>query len=146
MLALVFLAVLSAGSAEHDVLGGVNRYRAGRGLAALEWNEAAAEEARLHCRTLLTGPVASPHSGFEGRVARLKRKFFFHRAAENVGLLSPRSGLGDVVVRMWAASDTHRRNLEGAYERTGIGVVQSNGMVCAAQILLGDKAPQDRAQ
>lgn len=142
MFALVLLAALSAGSIEQDVLGGVNRYRAGRGLSALEWNEAAAVEARVHCRHLLTGPIASPHSGFDGRVARLRKKISFRGAAENVGLLSLRDRLGDVVVRMWAGSDTHRRNLEGPYQRTGIGVVQSNGMVCAAQILLGAAAPQ----
>lgn len=142
MFALVLLTALSAGSLEQEVLGGVNRYRAGRGLAALEWNETAAEEARRHCRNLLTGPVASPHSGFEGRIARLRKKLSFRRAAENVGLLSLRDRLGDLVVRMWASSDDHRRNLEGPFQRTGIGVVQSNGMVCAAQILLGAAEPQ----
>jgi uncharacterized protein YkwD len=137
MFALVLLAALSAGSTEREVLGEVNRYRAGRGLAALAWNEAAAEEARAHCRNLLTGPVTSPHAGFDGRVARLKKKVAFRQAAENVGLLSLRDRVGGFVVRMWSSSDTHRRNLEGPYERTGIGVVQSNGMVCATQILLG---------
>jgi uncharacterized protein YkwD len=137
MLALVLLAAMSAGAVEQDVLAEVNRYRAGRGLSTLEWSEAAAEEARLHCRNLLTGPVVSPHAGFDSRVARLRKKLSFRGAAENVGLLSLRDRPGDFVVRMWAGSDTHRRNLEGPYQRTGIGVVQSNGMVCATQILLG---------
>ena len=137
MFVLVFLAALSSGSVEQAVLDGVNRYRTDRGLASLEWNEAAAEEARSHCRSLLTGPVAAPHAGFEGRVARLKKRVSFRSAAENVGLLSLRDRLSDVVVRMWLSSDTHRRNLTGPYQRTGIGVVQSNGMVCATQILLG---------
>lgn len=141
MLHLVLFAALAAAPLEHEVLGGVNRYRATRGLAALEWNEAAAEEARIHCRNLLTGPVSSPHAGFDGRLERLRKKTPFRRAAENVGLLSLRDRLGEVVVRMWSGSEKHRLNLEGAYERTGIGIVQSNGTVCAAQILLGGSPP-----
>jgi uncharacterized protein YkwD len=128
---------LSGGSVEQDVLTQVNRYRAERSMTALQWSEAAAEEARGHCRNLLSGPVSSPHAGFEGRVARLKRLLSFRRAAENVGLLTPRKLTAETVVRLWVKSPDHRQNLEGAFERTGIGVVQTSGVVCATQILLG---------
>ncbi len=136
MFILVLLATLSSPSVERDVLANVNRYRVEHKLAPLEWSEPAAEEARGHCRQLLSGPVTAPHAGFDSRLARLRRKVNFRAAAENVGLMSLSSKAAETLVGMWSRSDTHRRNLEGPFAQSGIGVVQSNGMICATQLLL----------
>lgn len=138
MFILSLFVVFASAPVEKDILAGVNRLRAERGLPVLEWSEPAAEEARTHCRKLLSGPVTSPHAGFDGRVARLRKRLSFREAAENVGLLSLTGKVANVVVKMWSGSPTHRRNLEGPFALTGVGIVQTNGMVCAAQILLGD--------
>lgn len=137
---LVMLLALGAAAAgmEREAFEEVNRYRAERGLRRLEWNDDAAELARRHCGDLLGGRARAAHEGFESRVARLKKLMKVRGAAENVGLLSRQAGAGRVVARQWMESEGHRRNVLGPYERTGIGVAEGGGLVCAAQILIGD--------
>jgi len=129
---------LVAAPLERAVQAEVNRYRAAHRLPALEWSEPAAEQARQHCRDIIAGRVPPGHSGFDARIAKLRKKLRIDQAAENVALLSPRPGAPAAVVALWIESDGHRRNLEGPYARAGIGVAQGgrSGMVCATQILM----------
>jgi uncharacterized protein YkwD len=64
------------------------------------------------------------HDGFEGRVKKIAQKLGGLKAsAENVayGHLSAKE-----VVNNWLKSPGHKKNIEGKYTMTGIGVVKAN--------------------
>lgn len=132
---LLFMAALAG--AERDVLEQVNAHRKVKGLSALVWHEAAAQEARRHCGRVLAGTARGPHAGFEERAARLRRATGARRAGENVFLQDNGPFVAERAVQAWLKSRGHRRAIEGPFEISGVGLVSRGGRVCAAQIFLG---------
>jgi uncharacterized protein YkwD len=84
---------------------------------------------------MLTGRSPFGHDGFHERIDRIKGKVgFVSLAGENVasGPMSARE-----VVDGWLHSPGHRRNIEGDFRLTGIGVATAkNGMVYFTQIFI----------
>jgi uncharacterized protein YkwD len=118
-----------------DILRYVNMHRKSIGLPALKGNSYISSVALGHSRDMLTGRCPFGHDGFDQRIDRIKKKMGpLHVAAENVasGPMSARE-----VVDGWLHSPGHRRNIEGDFKLTGIGLAAgSRGVIYFTQIFI----------
>jgi uncharacterized protein YkwD len=100
----------------------INQHRVRQGLAPLEYHEALADLAREHSEAMASGRRAFSHVGFDARSdaagALLTLRGFAENIASNSGMPNPEV----TAVEGWIGSPDHRRNLEGLYQLTGIGV------------------------
>jgi uncharacterized protein YkwD len=105
---------------ERDVLELINKYRKSKKLSPLQSNPAMEYQARRHSMDMATHRIPFGHQGLTFRM-----KYIFDKVAgttqvgENVayGNLS-----AEAVVNGWLQSPEHKKNIEGAYKFTGIGV------------------------
>jgi uncharacterized protein YkwD len=122
-------------SMEEEILVYVNKHRRSRGLSALQMNSVITTEAEKHSRNMAIGRTPFSHNGFESRVERITNQIGYVRASgENVavGNMSAKQ-----VVNGWLHSPGHRRNIEGKYTLTGIGVAQQgNGKIYYTQLFV----------
>ena len=127
------VTVVNKLSIEEEILSWVNKYRESKSLPALQMNNAISEQAFRHSEEMAGKRVAFGHDGFQERVRNIIQKIGTLRAsAENVayGKLSP-----EEVVSLWVKSPGHRKNIEGNYTMTGIGVAKaSDGSLYFTQI------------
>lgn len=139
MFAFIFLIVIGAGRPpaaaprSADILRYVNEHRRSIGLRPLQGNSYISSVALGHSKDMLTGRTPFGHDGFNQRIDLIRKHLGpLHVAAENVaeGPMSARE-----VVDGWLKSPGHRRNIEGDFRLTGIGVATArNGMVYFTQI------------
>jgi uncharacterized protein YkwD len=123
---LVFIGLSSlaprpkATSMSTEILRLVNQHRRAIGRPPLEANSFMSSVALEHSRDMLSGKIPFGHDGFHDRIDRIRKKIGpMHVAAENVasGPMSARE-----VVAGWLHSPGHRRNIEGDFKFTGIGL------------------------
>jgi uncharacterized protein YkwD len=125
------------GNIEENILGLINDYRRSRGLSSLQMTDIASYQAAQHSRNMASGKTAFSHDGFEQRIAAIKKAMgadYMAAAAENVarGQMSAKE-----VVNGWLKSAGHKKNIEGNYNLTGVGVAQnSKGELFFTQIFL----------
>ena len=105
----------------------VNEHRAGMGLPRLTYDPLVSEIARSHSRGMARGDVRFGHRGFHARARAIR---VFRRSewiSENVAynLFERRESPGTAVKGL-LGSRKHRRNLEGVYHYTGVGVARSD--------------------
>jgi uncharacterized protein YkwD len=116
-----------------EILWYVNQHRRSIGLAELQANSFISSVALGHSRDMLSGRTPFGHDGFRDRIEVIRKKLGpIHVAAENVasGPMSARE-----VVDGWLHSPGHRRNIEGDFRLTGIGLAfAANGMIYFTQI------------
>jgi len=116
----------------------VNRHRRARGLPALTLDARIAREARLHSDDMAAGRTPFGHEGFDERARALRRVIPWPATAENVAYDRGHRDPAAEAVRGWLASRGHRRNIEGPYELTGVGVASNAaGEVYFTQIFVG---------
>ncbi len=125
--------VVSPAMVVAGIFKNVNEYRRSIGLPALTLNEAASQQAYLHSKNMATGKTPFSHEGFEQRVAVIKKTTgWITASAENVayGKLTAKE-----VVKGWLNSPGHKKNIEGNYVYTGIGIYQDGkGIIYFTQI------------
>lgn len=125
----------SEGQLQQSVLDYVNQYRRGKGLAPLKMMPIITAEALKHSKNMADGRVEFGHDGFEGRADRLMSQIEQSNAiAENVayGKFSAQE-----VVNRWLQSAGHRKNIEGKFILTGVGIIKRNdGYLYFTQIFL----------
>ena len=113
----------------------VNEHRKSIGKSELEMIDAASAQAAQHSRDMMNGSTPFGHEGFDNRVDDIKKSVgFINAAGENVayGQLT-----ADEVVDGWLHSPGHRKNIEGDYNLTGIGVAQNGqGVIYFTQIFV----------
>ncbi len=113
----------------------VNEHRQSIGKGPLQMIDIASSQAAQHSRDMMNGSTPFGHEGFDNRVDIVKKSTgFISAAAENVayGQLT-----ADEVVNGWLHSPGHRKNIEGDYNLTGIGVAQNNqGVIYFTQIFV----------
>lgn len=113
----------------------VNKYRVKKGLRSLTMNEAICREAAKHSRNMANGTVSFGHDGFNDRFKKLTAAIPGANAmGENVAY-----SMGDAehVVDNWLNSPPHKKNIEGDYDLTGVGIaVSSSGQVYYTQIFI----------
>ena len=124
---------ISGTSMSADILRYVNEYRHKKGLKPLQANSYISSVALQHSRDMLDGRTPFGHEGFHERIDRIRKKLGpVHVAAENVasGPMGARE-----VVDGWLHSPGHRRNIEGDFKLTGIGLAfGKRGMIYFTQI------------
>jgi uncharacterized protein YkwD len=109
---------------EQAVFERINQYRQARGLSPLSLDSAITQQSRLHSQEMANRDAIS-HDGFEQRIARIAEIVTHRSAAENV---ASNQGYADPVEKAidgWLNSPSHRQNIEGTYDATGIGVVHT---------------------
>ncbi|MBO9201755.1 MULTISPECIES: CAP domain-containing protein [Niastella] len=108
---------------ERDILGLVNDYRKSKKLPPLENNAAMEYQARRHSMDMGTHRIPFGHQGFSFRMKYVMEKVpGSSQVGENVayGNLS-----ASAVVNGWIKSPEHRKNMEGNFKYTGIGVTRN---------------------
>ncbi len=106
-----------------EILELVNKHRAGRHLKPLQMNALITHEAEVHSHNMATGKVEFGHDGYDERMDRLTRKIKKSTgSAENVAY-GPHTA--EAVVQSWLESPGHRKNIEGDYNLTGIGIAKN---------------------
>jgi uncharacterized protein YkwD len=130
---------------EHDILVYVNQYRQQHHLPPLQNNAHIAYEARNHSIDMANHTMPFGHKYFKSRIDRLHDHIKNSNAgAENVAYNYKD---GQDVVKNWLKSPGHRRNIEGNYNLTGIGIARdARGKIYFTQIFLrtGKTAPGQR--
>lgn len=125
--------VVSSTDMNRDILQYVNEYRQIKGLAPLQMNTVISVVAEGHSKTMADKKRPFGHEGFESRVKAIREQLGLIRSsAENVayGNLTARE-----VVNGWIKSPGHRKNIEGSFSLTGIGVSRDkNGTMYFTQI------------
>lgn len=118
-----------------QILKEVNAYRSTKGLPALKMLEKASEQAREHSRNMALNKTPFGHDGFEERIDKISATAGrMMAAAENVALgeLTAKE-----VVKGWINSAGHRKNIEGNYTLTGVGVhTNAKGVVYYTQLFM----------
>lgn len=123
---------------EKEIFELVNEHRVKKGLPALEMNATIAAAAAKHSRNMASKRVSPGHSGFDDRMDKLLQQIKGSNAtAENVAF---GARTAQRVVDMWLDSKGHRKNIEGNYNLTGIGVSRSkDGTLYYTQIFIRKK-------
>ena len=86
---------------------------------------------------MANGAVPFGHDGFEQRVQALAKAIPYKAAAENVADNQGYNDPATQAVQGWLKSDGHRRNIEGQYNLTGIGIaLNANGEYYFTQIFV----------
>ena len=101
----------------------INKYRASKKLPPLTIDPRISQVARIHSEDMAKGKVSFSHDGFEGRAKAITIPY--KSVAEN---LAYNFGYSDPVrnaVEGWIKSDGHRKNMEGQFNVTGIGVAKN---------------------
>jgi uncharacterized protein YkwD len=124
------LASSSITDLEKTVNQQVNQYRASRKLPPLSVDPRITQQARIHSKNMADGKVKFSHDGFEGRAKAILSEgsanaIPYQSVAENVAY---NLGYSDPVrnaVDGWIKSDGHRKNMEGQFNLTGIGIAKN---------------------
>jgi uncharacterized protein YkwD len=120
---------------ETEILQLINKHRQQKGLPLLQMVSLVSDEARDHSADMARRRVSFGHSGFDRRMGRIMKQLpGSAAAAENVayGAASAKE-----VVKMWLHSRGHRRNIEGRYNLTGIGIARTrNGDLYFTEIFI----------
>ncbi|MBA4849608.1 CAP domain-containing protein [Emticicia sp. BO119] len=124
---------------EQSILEEVNAYRATKRLKPLQMMPLITDAATKHSKDMGRGRVPFGHDGFDNRMDKIMRKIENANAcAENVafGKFTAKE-----VVKRWIQSPGHRKNIEGNYNLTGIGVVRGkDGYPYFTQIFINQRA------
>ena len=108
---------------EREILSLVNDYRKTKKLGPLTTNAAIEYQARRHSMDMGTHRIPFGHQGLSFRIKYIQEKVPGATiVGENVayGNLSAKA-----VVNGWIKSTEHRKNMEGSYKYTGIGVTRN---------------------
>lgn len=124
---------------EQEILQEVNTYRASKRLKPLQMAELITDAATKHSKDMGRGRVPFGHDGFDNRMDRIMRKIDNANAcAENVAF---GKFTAQEVVKRWIQSPGHKKNIEGNYNLTGIGVVRGkDGYPYFTQIFINQRA------
>jgi uncharacterized protein YkwD len=111
---------------EHSVHERVNAQRSSKGLTNLEYDENIAAIARQHSENMANRTVTFGHAGVQQRYEDIRLLMTALKLAENVAYAWGYNNPDEIVVQGWIKSDGHRKNMEGDYNVTGIGVAQGS--------------------
>ena len=115
----------------------VNKYRASKNLPPLELIGVISEQAKVHSLNMAQHSVPFSHDGFQSRVDEIGQNITYKSASENVAYNMGYQDPVSTAVEGWIKSDGHRKNMEGNYNLTGMGVaVNSDGEYYFTQIFI----------
>jgi uncharacterized protein YkwD len=111
---------------EQALLDEINSYRQSRGLKTLKLNDVVTAQARLHSMNMAYGRVRFGHDGFKDRANYIRSYYSVLDIAENLAVNKGYKDPVDVAFQTLMASPGHRKNIDGSYDITGIGVTKSS--------------------
>lgn len=100
----------------------VNDYRVSKGKSQLNFSKDAATIALKHTKYMISVKNIN-HDKFNDRFKELQNLDNATGAAENV---ASHQKTAEQVVQAWINSEGHRKNIEGSYTYTGIGVAKNS--------------------
>jgi uncharacterized protein YkwD len=111
----------------------INAHRASIGLKPLQESNVESSAAVEHSNNMALGKITFGHEGFQKRIKAIAGKVGnISASAENVAFGQMSAGQ---VVDLWLQSPQHRKNMEGDFTHTGIGVARANkGMLYFTEI------------
>jgi len=115
--------VNSFSNIENEILDYINLHRKSIGLHPLQLNDIESSSAAKHSYNMASGKISFGHAGFKKRVKNISNQLgFISASAENVayGTMNAKE-----VVNVWMQSPAHKKNIEGDYLLTGIGVAKN---------------------
>ena len=118
----------------NDVLKYTNEYRKSKGLKELTMKDDLNSLARKHSEDMASGRLSFGHSGYDQRVAKVKKVYGTSMVAENVAY-----GAKDAkeVFSLWKKSSGHRKNMLGDYKYIGIGTAKNKrGVIYYTEIFV----------
>ena len=120
---------------QKDILMYVNQYRVLHGKKPFQMNALINKEATIHSRDMATHRIPFGHKYFSTRIRHLYTQIKgCNGGAENVAYNYKDT---KELVRLWLKSPGHKRNIDGNYNLTGIGVARdSNGKLYYTQMFL----------
>lgn len=121
----------------NEILKYINEYRRRKGLPVLSMNATMKAEAQKHSENMANRRTSFSHNGFQGRIKRISSSLNgIGNAAENVAMGSHSARQ---VVNEWLTSPHHKKNIEGPYTLTGIGVAADRkGVLYFTQIFVSN--------
>jgi uncharacterized protein YkwD len=132
---IIAQASINTSTIEQSVFREINNHRSSQNLPTLLRNSASDNQARIHSQNMANGKVPFGHTGFQQRVKAIAIPCI--AAGENVAYNQGYSDPAKQAVEGWLNSPGHRRNIEGNYNLTGIGVARSaDGKIYLTQIFL----------
>jgi uncharacterized protein YkwD len=131
---------------EATVVRLVNAHRTGRRQRALVADTSLARIARDHSRDMAVRRVSFGHDGFDDRVKEAEARYDFSEIAENVALNNyARPRTVTVAVDGWLHSPHHLANIEGNFDRTGVGIARAaNGTYYFTQLFIARSRVSER--
>lgn len=120
---------------QNAILVHINEYRQKHGLSSLKMDNKIVLEAKNHSIDMANHTMSFGHKYFKSRIDRLHSQIKNSNAgAENVAYNYKDA---QDVVKNWVRSPGHRRNIEGNYNLTGIGIARDQkGKIYFTQIFL----------
>lgn len=127
--------VASDTAIQNAILININQYRQKHGLSQLKMDDQMVKEAKNHSIDMANHTMPFGHKYFQSRIDRLHSQIKNSNAgAENVAYNYKDA---QDVVNNWVRSPGHRRNIEGNYNLTGIGIARdTKGKMYFTQIFL----------
>ena len=112
----------------------VNDHRLSNYMPALRPSSELDAIARVHSENMAKGLVPLGHDGFQQRMDEAMRKVGGLRGAENVAM---GGADGQKILQGWLNSPGHRKNIDGNYNLSGMGIAQGkNGYWYFTQLFL----------
>ncbi|MDJ0509882.1 MAG: CAP domain-containing protein [Crocosphaera sp.] len=111
---------------EEEINRKVNQYRISKNLRPLQMNAEISYVARQHSRDMANKTATFSHDGFDNRAKAVGRTIPYRSFAENLAYLKGYTELADVAVKGWIDSPGHRKNMEGNFNLTGVGIAKNS--------------------
>lgn len=125
---------------EQSVHAQINQYRKSKGLPPLTLDPRISRQALGHSQAMASGRVPFSHNGFQQRVQAIASLIPYSGAAENVAYNMGYRDPATQAVQGWLKSPGHRKNIEGRYDLTGVGIAQNaKGEMYFTQIFIKSK-------
>ncbi len=111
---------------EQEINRRVNQYRLSKNLPPLTMNAEISYVARQHSKDMASKQATFSHDGFDNRAKSVRKTIPYKSFAENLAYIKGYPDLADVAVKGWINSPGHRKNMEGNFNLTGIGIAKNS--------------------
>lgn len=103
----------------------VNQYRRSKGLPPLHLDARISNVSRLFSQKMAQGKAPFNHNGFQNRISAIAKFIPIKSAGENLAFNQGYSNPVSLAVQGWIKSPGHRKNMEGDFNLTGIGIARN---------------------
>lgn len=110
---------------EQEINRRVNQYRLSKNLPPLQLSGEISYVARQHSQDMADKQATFSHDGFDQRAKTVGQTIPYRAFAENLAYLKGYPDLASVAVQGWIDSPGHRKNMEGNFNLTGVGIAKN---------------------